>query len=145
MHQIREYQEKDLPAIVDMIKELAVLIGMGERATLTVEQLRKDRDIFNCLVVEDDAGAILGIATHFYAYFSWVGKAMFLDDLIVREAYRGKGIGNGLFDAIVEKAKANQCKRLSWEVTRDNHHAQAFYRAKGAEIDADMMVCQINF
>lgn len=144
MYQIRQYKPEDLPAILSLIKQLAAHVGYEEGVRMSLEQLHQDQDWFNCLVAESQDNTCIGIASYFFGYSSWVGKCLFLDDLIVQESWRGKGVGDALFDGIISLAKAHDCQRVRWEVTKENTSAQAFYTARQAKFDEDMILCKLE-
>ncbi len=145
MIKIRKSTSKDHEEILQLIKQLANSMNALEAVKISSVQLKKDESLFNCLVAESPEGEIVGIATYFYAYFSWTGKSIYLDDLVVKESWRGKGIGTTLFDQIIQLAQESDCTRVRWEVSRHNHNAIEFYEKKQAHIERDIMVCQINF
>lgn len=90
-----------------------------------------------------DNETIIAFSTYFFAYYSWTGKAIYLDDLYVTETYRGKGIGNLLFNKIIETAKNNNCKKVKWQVSNWNKKAIKFYKNKGALIDDVEINCDL--
>lgn len=98
------------------------------------EQMMKDQGFLNGLVALD-GDDIIGFANYFFPYYSWTGKAIQLDDLYVKEAYRGQGIGGRLFDQVMTIGKQAHCNKMKWQVPRWNHKAQEFYKNKGASID----------
>ena len=141
---IRQGQERDFEAILALIKGLAVFQGMPEKVTNTVELMRAEQSFLRCLVAEDESREIVGIATYFYAYYTWVGKSLYLDDLYVQEAYRGKKIGSKLLHAVFTVAKEDDCKRVRWLVSSWNKPAIGFYKKCGAEIDEELMICDFD-
>ena len=58
--------------------------------------MKAEQSCFRCLVAENVGGEMVGIATYFYAYYTWVGKSLYLDDLYVLQAYRGPKLGKSL-------------------------------------------------
>lgn len=141
---IRNYRPEDLPTILSLIKQLAAHVGYAEGVRMSLDQLIQDQEDFNCLIAESQDNRCIGMASYFLGYSSWVGKCLFLDDLIVEESWRGKGIGDALFNGIIAVAKAHNCKRIRWEVTRENTSAQAFYTARQAEFDGEMILCKLE-
>src|SRR5258706_3441578 len=93
---IREADEKDFPAILSLIKELAAFEKAPDKVTNTIEQMKKEKELFYCFVAETDKKEIVGMTICFFAYFTWVGKSLYVDDLIVKESLRRKGIGKKL-------------------------------------------------
>ncbi len=140
--EIRKATAADFETIMFLIQEFASFIRTPEKVSLTLDQMIRDRDYFQCLVVEENA-VIVGFSTYFFAYYSWIGKTLYLDDLYVQEQHRGKGIGTKLFDAIVETAKKEGCKKVRWQVSNWNSNAISFYKNKGAFIDPVEVNCDL--
>jgi GNAT superfamily N-acetyltransferase len=80
----------------------------------------------------------------FFAYYSWTGRAVYLDDLYVVEPYRGAGIGNRLFDTVYNLGKKEGCRNMKWQVSSWNSKAIAFYKQKGAKIDDIEINCNLK-
>ncbi|GAA4338110.1 GNAT family N-acetyltransferase [Flaviaesturariibacter amylovorans] len=133
----------DIPAIHALLLEFATFQQTPEKLTVTIAQLQADHELFRCFVVENVAGRIVGFASYFFAYYSWSGKALYLDDLYVQEAFRQQGFGKALLEAVIEMAKAEQCVKVRWQVSNWNTPAIAFYRAMGATIDAVELNCDL--
>ncbi|RAI99684.1 diamine N-acetyltransferase [Chitinophaga skermanii] len=143
MH-IRIAEPRDYPRIIALIQEFAAFIGTPGKVSVTVESMERDQAIFNGLVAEEN-GDIIGFATYFFAYYSWSGKALYLDDLFVQETYRGRNIGTQLFDQVLTIARSQGCVKMRWQVSRWNEAAKAFYVKRGAVLDEVEMNCDINF
>src|SRR5690348_9075507 len=132
---IRKATEKDFPAILDLVKGLAIFQNSIERVTNTIEQMLEEKNWFNCFVAESENKEIVGIASYSFIYYTWVGKSLYLDDLYVKESCRGQKIGSELLKKIFEVAKTENCKRIRWQVSDWNTNAIEFYRKIGADID----------
>lgn len=139
---IREAAPNDYEQIFLLIKEFAAFIKTPEKVLISPDQMLQDREYFRCFVVTDNE-TIIAFSTYFFAYYSWTGKAIYLDDLYVTETYRGKGIGNLLFNKIIETAKNNNCKKVKWRVSNWNKKAIKFYKNKGALIDDVEINCDL--
>jgi GNAT superfamily N-acetyltransferase len=137
---LRYGRKEDLPAVVEMIKELAVYERAPREVTVTLEDLETDgfgeHPIYEVILAEYD-GMIAGMAFYFYAYSTWKGKCIYLEDIIVRESLRGIGIGKYLFDAVVMKCKEVNAKRLMWQVLDWNEPAINFYHKYDAVLDPE--------
>lgn len=140
--EIRKAKPEDFKTVYLLIKEFAEFIRTSEKVLITPEQMEMDKDFFNCFIAVDN-DKIIGFATYFTAYYSWTGKALYLDDLYVLEQYRGQGIGNSLFDKIIETAKNDRCKKVKWQVSKWNQKAIDFYKGKGAVIDEVEINCEL--
>ena len=141
---LRKARETDFPAILEMIKELATFEKAPEKVTNTVEQMNAEKDFFKCFIAENQEKQIMGFALYFFAYYTWVGKSLYLDDIYVKEELRGKGIGTMLLKKIFEVAKNENCKRLRWQVLNWNIPAINLYNKIGAEIDAEWLNCDFS-
>ena len=140
---IRRASEQDFPAILGLIKEFSVFQGTPEKVTITLEQMKEERDLFQAFVAEANDGHVVGFATFFFAYYSWTGKALYLDDLYVQETYRKQGTGKKLLHAVIDLATAHGCKKLRWQVSKWNTHAIGFYKSIGAGIDEVEINCDL--
>lgn len=141
---IRKAAEEDFPAILGLIKELALFEKAPEKVTNSVEQMKAEKDLFHCIVAETKNGEIVGMALWFYAYYTWVGKSLYLDDLYVKEPYRKKKIGSALLNEIMNIARAENCKRVRWQVLNWNQNAIDLYRKSGAVIDGEWLNCDFD-
>jgi len=140
--EIRKAVPADFEQLFALISEFAEFIQTPEKLLTSPTQMREDQDHFRCFIALDHE-KIVGFATWFMAYYSWSGKAIYLDDLYVMEKYRGHGIGNLLLDKVVETAKAEQCKKVRWQVSRWNDKAIEFYKKRGAIIDDVEINCDL--
>ncbi|HEY0679703.1 MAG TPA: GNAT family N-acetyltransferase [Chitinophagaceae bacterium] len=141
---IREGRENDFGGVLSLVKELAVFQGMPEKVLNTVEQMKEEREFFRSLVAVNENEEIVGIATYFFAYYTWVGKSLYLDDLYVKQDCRGHGIGSQLLETIVSIARDQNCKRVRWLVSEWNEDAIKFYEKCGVEIDREAFVCDLD-
>lgn len=141
---IRKATEEDFPAILEMIKGLALFEKAPEKVTNSVEQMKEEKDLFRCVVAETKAGEIVGMALWFYAYYTWVGKSLYLDDLFVKESHRKNKIGTLLLNYIMEVARNENCKRVRWQVLNWNTNAIELYRKAGAVIDGEWLNCDFD-
>ena len=141
---IRKAVESDFSAVLSLVKELAEFQKLPHKVINSVEQMKIDQQFFNCLVAENEDRSIVGIATYFFAYYSWVGKSLYLDDLVVNRASRGQKVGSRLLEEVFEIAKRENCKRVRWQVSDWNESALNFYRKCGAEIDRECCNCDFD-
>lgn len=141
---VREANEEDFPAILSLIKELAEYERAPGKVTNTVDRMREEQDLFRCFVAEAGHGEIVGMALFFMAYFTWVGKSLYLEDIYIREPYRQHRIGSMLLNRVFEVARAERCRRVRWQVLEWNEPAIAFYRKCGAELDGEWINCNFN-
>jgi GNAT superfamily N-acetyltransferase len=141
---IRNASEADFPAVLSLIRELAEFERAPEKVTNSVKQMKIEKDLFQCLVAEADTGEIVGMAIYFYAYFTWVGKSLYLDDIYIRQAFRKQKIGTELLRKVFEIANTEDCKRVRWQVLKWNQPAIQMYLKSGAEIDDEWLNCSFD-
>ncbi len=135
---IRPAGAEDLPAMHALMYELAVYEQSPESVEATVEEYRQDfgNGLFEGLIAESE-GRVVGMALYFMAYSSWKGKMLYLDDLVVTEAYRRRGIGQLLLDAFLAEARRRGCRLAKWQVLDWNQPAVDFYKKNQAVIETD--------
>ena len=141
---IRKATEADFPAILGLIKELALFEKAPEKVTNSLEQMKEEQHLFQCVVAETKQGEIVGMALWFYAYYTWVGKSLYLDDLYVKETYRKMKIGTALLNYVMDVARTEKCKRVRWQVLNWNENAINMYRKSGAVIDGEWLNCDFD-
>ena len=140
---IRKADEQDFPAILSLIKEFSIFQKTAEKVSISLDQMLLEKNYFQSFVAETEDGKIVGFASFFFAYYSWSGKALYLDDLYVQGSHRKQGIGKKLLDSVIEHAKKEKCKKLRWQVSNWNANAISFYRKMGAEIDDIEINCDL--
>jgi ribosomal protein S18 acetylase RimI-like enzyme len=92
-------------------------------------------------MAEDENGQILAMALYFFAYYTWVGKSMYLDDLYVKPQFRGSGIGTMLVKEIFRIAESEKCTRIRWQVLDWNTPAIELYKKMGMTLDEEWINC----
>jgi GNAT superfamily N-acetyltransferase len=134
---IRKARPEDMPSVIELIQELAEFEKEPEAVIITAEDLKRDgfgeNPSFTCFVAEA-AGKIEGMALCYFRYSTWKGKTVHLEDLVVRENMRGKGLGNALYKRVIQFAKEEGVKRTEWVVLDWNTHARDFYSRSGATV-----------
>ncbi len=143
-YRIRKATEEDFPAILEMINELALFEKAPEKVHNSIEQMWEEQEYFNCFVAETSQNEVIGMAVYFFAYYTWVGKSLYLDDLYVKESHRKQKIGTALLEKIFEVARAENCKRIRWQVLNWNSPAIEMYRKMGVEIDDEWLNCSVE-
>ena len=153
---IRKGRIEDMPAVLNLIKELAAFEKEPDAVVVTVEDLVRDGFQENTLfytfvaVVADDssdseqAEQIVGMALYYYRYSTWKGKTIHLEDLVVKEKMRGSGLGYALYKEIILQGKKDNVKRIEWNVLDWNTPAIGFYEKSGAKVLEDWRVAQMN-
>jgi GNAT superfamily N-acetyltransferase len=147
-YSIRPALPADTKAIFSLIQELAVYENLMHQVTGTPEDLGEhlfgDAPYAEALVVELE-GQLIGFALFFKNYSTFLTKpGLYLEDLFVQEAYRGKGIGKALLKAVAQIAQNRGYGRLEWSVLDWNETAIAFYRRMGADVLPDWRICLVT-
>lgn len=142
---IRDAKTSDFSSVLNLIEELAIFENEPNAVDVSVEELQNDynNNQFSCLVAEVD-NKIVGVALYYNRYSTWKGKTIHLEDLIVNDKYRRNGIGKGLLKEVVEKAKAENLRRVEWCVLDWNTNAIKFYESVGGEILKDWYLVQLD-
>ncbi|MFM7672295.1 MAG: N-acetyltransferase family protein [Bacteroidota bacterium] len=138
--QIRRAKKDDCPRLLELIQELALYERAPQEVTVTLEHFTEsgfgDQPIWWAFVAEEN-GFTHGFALYYIRYSTWKGQTMYLEDIIVTENSRGKGIGKLLFDQLIEEAKQRQFKRIVWQVLEWNEPAINFYKKYQATFDPE--------
>ncbi|MGL2965625.1 N-acetyltransferase family protein [Flavobacterium sp. XGLA_31] len=144
---IRKGEKKDMPAVLELIRELAVFEKEPDAVVVTVADLERDGfgevPLFHTFIAEVD-GEIVGMALYYYRYSTWKGKTIHLEDLIVKEKMRGSGLGFALYSKIIEQGKKDNVRRIEWNVLDWNTPAIDFYIKSGAKVLDDWRVAQMD-
>ncbi len=133
---IRRIERPDLPVVVEMVHELALYEREPDACRLTVEQLEtalfgQAPALFGHVAEVD--GEVVGMALWFLNFSTWRGThGIYLEDLYVRPAQRGSGIGQELLSELARECVARGYERLEWSVLDWNEPALGFYRSLGA-------------
>ena len=90
MFHIRPLEKRDYPQLLALFQEFSAFQKKANEMKNSVKSMEEESDILNAFVVETDSGQIIGYATYFYAYFTWSGKSLYMDDLYVKPDFRGK-------------------------------------------------------
>jgi GNAT superfamily N-acetyltransferase len=144
---IRLANKEDMADVYRLIYELAVYENEPDAVEVSPEQLVADgfsaNPKFQCFVgcLGDE---IVGIALIYERYSTWKGPVIHLEDLIVTEKARGKGIGGALLTAVIQFAKDSGIKRVNWEVLDWNTSAKEFYESRGAKIKSEWKVVHLD-
>lgn len=136
MLRIREAQIQDAGLLRRMIRELAEFERQLDEVTICEGDLARDgfgeKPWFRALIADwQDEPA--GYALFYPCYSTWVGRGMYLEDVFVRETYRGLGIGKKLITEVARIAVEEKCRGLHWAVLGWNEKAICMYKAMGAE------------
>ncbi|MDR2914618.1 MAG: GNAT family N-acetyltransferase [Tannerella sp.] len=140
---IRKAVENDFGKIHALFVEFAEFERLPEKMVNTVERMEAEKEYFNCWVAETNDDQIIGYVTCFFCYYTWTGKALYMDDLYVKPQFRGSGVGTQLIGQVIRYAKETGCHKLRWQVSGWNKPAIDFYRKLGATIDSTEQNCDL--
>ena len=144
---IRKGEKEDMPAILELIKELAIFEKEPEAVVVTESDLVRDgfstNPLFYTFIAEVE-GEIIGMALYYYRYSTWKGKTIHLEDLIVKEKSRGTGAGYALYAEIIAQGKKDNVRRIEWNVLDWNTPAIDFYNKSGAKLLEDWRVVHMD-
>ncbi|HTD98350.1 MAG TPA: GNAT family N-acetyltransferase [Mucilaginibacter sp.] len=135
---IRIAKKEDCPRLLELVLELALFEKAPQEVTVTLEEFEEagfgNDPVWKAFLVEDD-GFIVGFGLYYIRFSTWKGCRMYLEDLIVTEDYRGKGVGKMLFDRLVQEARELGFNGMSWQVLDWNEPAINFYKKYEAAIE----------
>ena len=140
---LRKAEEADFKKIFSLIKELAEFEKSLDQLTNTPERMAAEKDYFECFVIEPPEHEMVGYIVYYYCYYTWVGKAMYMDDLYIRPEFRKQGIGLWALNRMIELARQTGCHRIRWQVLDWNTPAINLYRKAGAKVGSPDRNCDI--
>ena len=143
----RNATKSDVPAILDLIQELATFEREPNAVAVTEAELIRDgfgeTPVFECFVATIES-KVVGMALYYPCYSTWKGKSWHLEDLIVMEPHRGKGIGFALLKKFISFAYKTGVRRIQWVVLDWNTPAINFYEKQGATTLSDWNITQMT-
>jgi GNAT superfamily N-acetyltransferase len=144
---IRRAIKEDCPRLLELVQELADYERAPQEVTVTLEHFEESgfgpNPVWWAFVAEEN-GMILGFALYYIRYSTWKGQRMYLEDIIVTEAARGKGIGRLLMEQLIAEAKERGFNAIVWQVLEWNEPAINFYKKFNASFDGEWVNCSIT-
>lgn len=143
---IRRAVKEDCPRLLELITELAVYEKAPDDVTVTMDHFTEsgfgETPVWWAFVAEVK-GRVEGFALYYIRYSTWKGQAMYLEDILVTEAMRGKKLGKLLFDRLIEEAKEKKWTRIIWQVLDWNEPAINFYKKYNTDFDGGWLNCSM--
>ena len=145
---LRAAEERDVAAIVGLIRELAEFEKLTHLLQVTPEKLRPQlfgpRPVVEALVAQRD-GVVVALALFFTNFSTFLSKpGLYLEDLYVQPAQRGLGIGKALLTQLAQIAVERDYGRFEWSVLDWNEHAIRFYKSMGANVMTEWQICRVT-
>lgn len=156
---IRRAVKDDCQRLLELVQELATYERAPDEVTVTLEHFIEsgfgENPVWWAFVAltpyaspQAENGAtisekIVGFALYYIRYSTWKGQAMYLEDILITNEMRGKGIGKLLFDRLIEEAKEKKFNRIIWQVLDWNKPAIDFYKKYNAQVDSSWLNCSI--
>ena len=144
---VRKGIKKDLPEVLELIKELAKYEKALDQVSNSVGRLEEDgfgkSPVYDLFIAEID-NKIVGMAITFFRYSTWKGKNLYIEDLIVSENYRRKGVGLKIFKEIKKFAHLSSCVGIALQVLDWNKTGINFYKKLNMKFDDEWINCYMN-
>ncbi len=146
---IRRATIEDCPRIMELIQELALYEKAPEQVTVTMDHFVETgfgaNPVWWAFVAEVE-GVVQGFALYYIRYSTWKGTRLYLEDLLVTNEMRGKGLGKLLLDQLIVEAKEKKFSGMMWQVLDWNEPAINFYKKYyNANLDGEWINCSLNF
>ena len=139
---IRKGQKADLTSVLALIKELAEFENAPNEVSVTLEELEEDgfgQHPYYWFIVAEHKAEIIGLSFYFIRYSTWKGRFLFLEDFVVKEDFRGQGVGAQLFEETIRIAQRLEVKGMVWQVLDWNEDAIRFYKKYEASINTEWL------
>jgi ribosomal protein S18 acetylase RimI-like enzyme len=139
---IRKARKEDCPAMLMLIRELAIFEREPDAVTVSMEEFVEcgfgEQPVWEAFVAEVEDGErafLVGMSLFYIRYSTWKGRRLYLEDIVVTEQWRGKGIGKQLFDETFALSKERGYHGMVWQALDWNEPALEFYKKYGAKFD----------
>ncbi|CAM3989413.1 GNAT family N-acetyltransferase [Mucilaginibacter galii] len=144
---LRVARREDCLRLMELIQELAIYERAPDEVTVTLQHFQEagfgPRPVWKAFVAEVD-DFIVGFALYYVRYSTWKGSRLYLEDLVVTEIMRGKGIGKLLFNRLVQEASELGFNGMSWQVLDWNEPAIKFYKKYEAGLEAGWLNASLS-
>lgn len=145
---IRRAVREDCPRLMELIRELADFEKAApEDVTVTFSHFEESgfgaQPVWWAFVAENEE-QVVGFGLYYIRYSTWKGQRLYLEDLIVTQEMRGRGVGKLLFDRLIEEVKEKKYSGMVWQVLDWNEPAIQFYKKYGAKLEPEWVNCILN-
>ncbi len=144
---IRRARREDCARLMELVQELAEYEKAPNEVTVDFDHFVESgfgpHPVWWAWVAEVE-GRIEGFALYYIRYSTWKGQRLYLEDLIVTKAMRGKGLGKLLFEKLIEETREKNFSGMVWQVLDWNEPAIDFYKKYGAKLDGEWVNCSIE-
>lgn len=145
---LRTAAADDCEQLLALIHELAVYERAADEVTVSLEEFVEagfgENPVWKAFVVEKPELGIIAFALYYTRYSTWKGCRLYLEDFIVTEKYRGKGIGKVLFERVILEAKEKNYNGMVWQVLDWNEPAINFYNKYQAQLEAGWLNASLS-
>ncbi len=129
--QIRRAEKADCKSIMNLIQELADYEKAPGEVTVEFDHFVNSgfgkNPVWYAFVAQED-DLVIGFALYYIRYSTWKGQRMYLEDILVTNSHRGKGVGKLLFDQLIKEAGEKKLSGMVWQVLDWNEPAINFYK-----------------
>ena len=144
---IRRAVKEDCPQLLELIKELALYERAPNEVTVTLSHFEESgfgkQPVWWAFVAEVE-GVVVGFALYYIRYSTWKGQRMYLEDIVVTEKMRGKGLGGALFERLIEEMHEKKLNGIVWQVLEWNESAIKFYKKYNVAFDSEWVNCSCS-
>ena len=145
---IRKAKIEDCPRMLELVNELALYERAPQEVTVSLDHFAESgfgaTPVWWAFIAEEN-DVINGFALYYIRYSTWKGQKMYLEDIIVTEAARGRGLGALLMDALIAEAKEKNFQGMTWQVLNWNEPALNFYRKYNTRFDDEWLNGILDF
>ncbi|MGY3212178.1 N-acetyltransferase family protein [Mucilaginibacter sp. HD30] len=145
--ELRVAVKEDCVRLLELVNELALYERAPQEVTVTLQEFEEagfgERPVWRAFVAQVD-GLIVGFALYYIRFSTWKGCRMYLEDFLVTETMRGKGIGKMLFERVLSEAKEKGYSGVVWQVLDWNEPAINFYNKYAASYDAGWLNASVS-
>jgi len=150
---IRKAKRSDCPRLLELVQELAVYEKEPDAVTVTLEHFTQsgfgEKPVWWAIVAASPSAdgkgdTVHGFVLYYIRYSTWKGQRLYLEDFVVTNEMRGKGLGKLLFDALIAEGKGKGFSAIVWQVLDWNEPAIHFYKKYNAHFDKGWINCSIE-